>query len=54
MDTLIKALDKRDFIVTMDENRDESFVTILGEKIRFGIREGSNQRDREPTVEEKK
>ena len=58
MDALIKALERRNFKVTIDENvyrnQDETYVTILGEKIRFRIQEPSNKRDREPTAQEKK
>ena len=53
MDAVIKSLEKKDYPVTMGGHQDETYVTIFGEKIRFGIREPSNQRDRAPTAEEK-
>ena len=58
MNALIKSLEKRNLSVTIGKgwykDRDETFVTILGEKISFGIREPSNRKDREPTAQEKK
>ncbi|MEN6491976.1 MAG: hypothetical protein ABFC85_08275, partial [Rectinema sp.] len=55
MDAIIKSLEKRGYeVIVRSRNNQDTCAIVLGEKVCFGIEEGSHRRVRELTTQEKK
>ncbi len=55
MDSIIKSLEKRGYVVTArNRNDQDTSAIVLDEKVCFGIEEGSHRKERDLTPQEKK